>query len=617
MSFGWSASDIASLVKLAYKTTQGARAACGEYDELTRETSSLHTILNRLSLEVAKPDSSINRQRSYRRELESIGTGCQEVLAQLDKILVKYNALSEQERSARRLWKKIRFGSGVVADVAELRSRVTYYISALSLFLNLVSVGTVGAVEKKMDQAGGELRDIKTAVNEITAHLLSTERREGSVLTAYTNDDRDAWRELRRGLVKSGFRDTLVRTHMHTIMAYVKELGDRGVLDEIHSDEAGLPTNPESEEDGESAEVNPKAVSSLILRSYVREDNPSAIPEDENQQEHLAQSEDKSPASPSNETGSRSKARVAFEGDSGQLFDDTASADPSKGLIKSTFTVQPHQSESHNSQILQGLLPSISETLERAKFLKHDNLHYYSSNSALSNFYADLIFLDELKLPHFIADDAVIHNINVPIGSNGLGLEQLLRSIRYRLISISFHGDSIKHPEDSNTRRHRYFMSEPAVSLLLHLRFPKAASVIDVISIETLDFRRLTTLCSVFAADYIHAVINPVQDPVVDLQELISKLQDWQADFDRSLPNNNKRLQRHYGPSLLHLLTQEPGIAVSVRNAKKLLTDLPVPEVPRWYHYPRLFADVTRYPPWLPPAAWETPRLRSERTANG
>ncbi|KAI4250789.1 MAG: hypothetical protein L6R42_008629, partial [Xanthoria sp. 1 TBL-2021] len=163
MSFGWSASDIALLVKLAYKTAQGARAACGQYDELTQDTSSLHTILNRLHLEVASPESSVNRQESYGRELKSIATGCEDVLTQLDKILVKYNALSEQERSARRLWKKIRFGSGAVADVAELRCRVTYYTSALNLFLNLVSMGTVGAVEKKMDQAGGDLRDIKSA----------------------------------------------------------------------------------------------------------------------------------------------------------------------------------------------------------------------------------------------------------------------------------------------------------------------------------------------------------------------------------------------------------------------------------------------------------------------
>lgn len=241
-----------------------------------------------------------------------------------------------------------------------------------------------------------------------------------------------------------------------------------------------------------------------------------------------------------------------------------------------------------------------------------NNLRYYSSTSLVSNSNTDLIYLDELKLPHFIADDAVIHNINVPIGSDGLGLEQLLRSIRYRLISISFHGDSTsgKHPIDSKGRRHREFMMKQAVSLLLHLRFPKASNLVNII--ESLDFRRLTTLCSVFAADYIRAVTNPVQDPVIDLQDLISRLQDWQAEFDRSLPNKNEQLQQHYGTSLLYLLTQEPGVAVRVRKAKKLLKDLPVPEVRRWYHYPRLFADVTRYPPWLPPAAWETPRLRSE-----
>ncbi len=163
-------SDVALLVRLAYKTTQGARAACGQYDELTRETSSLHIVLNRLQTEVAKPESSINRQPSYRRELLSISTGCEEVLTQLDKVLVKYNALSEQERSIHRLWKKIRFGNGAIVDVADLRSQITSYTSTLSFFLNLVSAGAVGDVEKKMDQAGGDLQDIKAAVNNITAH---------------------------------------------------------------------------------------------------------------------------------------------------------------------------------------------------------------------------------------------------------------------------------------------------------------------------------------------------------------------------------------------------------------------------------------------------------------
>ena len=259
MSFGSSISDIALLVQLAYKTTQGARTACGEYDELTRETSSLHIVLSRLQVEVTKPEGSINRRGgTYGQELRSISSGCEDVLTQLDKILIKYNALSEQERSARRLWKKIRFGNGAVADVAELRSRVTYYTSALSLLLNLISVGTVGEVEKKMDRAGGDLKDIKIAVNSITARLMATAGHEGSVMTAYTNDDRDAWRELRRGLASDGFSDSLVRKHKKRIMAYVKELGTRGILDidDAKEFEEGAIVSREQDGDSKSTVLN-------------------------------------------------------------------------------------------------------------------------------------------------------------------------------------------------------------------------------------------------------------------------------------------------------------------------------------------------------------------------
>ncbi|KAL8658704.1 MAG: hypothetical protein Q9226_000818 [Calogaya cf. arnoldii] len=176
MSFGWSASDLALLVRLAYKTSQGARAACGQYDELTRETSSLHVVLNRLKVEAAKPGNPINKDKAHGKELGIIANGCKDVLTQLDKVLVEYNALSEQERSVRRLWKKIKFGNGVVADVAVLRSKITYYTSSLTLFLNMASLGTIGNVEGKMDKAGGDLQDIKNAVNRLSALISETQQ---------------------------------------------------------------------------------------------------------------------------------------------------------------------------------------------------------------------------------------------------------------------------------------------------------------------------------------------------------------------------------------------------------------------------------------------------------
>ena len=236
MSFGYSISDAVLLTQLAWKTVQNARKACGEHDELTREVLSLQVVLRRLEQEVEKPGNPIHEKKSgetYKQELKVIVDGCRKVLSVLDQVLTKYNALSEQERSGRKLWQKIRFGNGTMGDLAEQRGKLTYYTSALSLFLNMVSMGTMGRVERQMTDAGGELKEIKVAVHGITAHLMSrSNRHEGSILTAYADDDRAVWKEFRRELVEDGFSSSVIRKHKRLIKAYIEELGSRGLLDE-------------------------------------------------------------------------------------------------------------------------------------------------------------------------------------------------------------------------------------------------------------------------------------------------------------------------------------------------------------------------------------------------
>ena len=60
MSFGYSVGDFVLLTQLAWRSLQNARRACGEHDELAREASSLHVILQRLEIEVSKPHSIFN-----------------------------------------------------------------------------------------------------------------------------------------------------------------------------------------------------------------------------------------------------------------------------------------------------------------------------------------------------------------------------------------------------------------------------------------------------------------------------------------------------------------------------------------------------------------------------
>ena len=233
MSFGYSASDAVMLGQLAWKTFQNSRKACGEHDELTREVSSLHMVIRRLEQEASKPESPINRPGDRcKEELQGIVGGCETVLKLLDRVLEKYNTLSEKERSVKKLWQRVRFGNGELADIRDIREKLTYYTSALSLFVNMVSMGSIGRVEQKMETAGGDIREIRIAVNGITAHLLSATNREGSVLTTYADDDKAVWKEFRKELIEEGFSSSIIRKHKRLIKAYIKELGDRGLLDD-------------------------------------------------------------------------------------------------------------------------------------------------------------------------------------------------------------------------------------------------------------------------------------------------------------------------------------------------------------------------------------------------
>ena len=233
MSFGFSISDAFALGQLAWNTVQNSRKACGEHDELTREVSALHVVLLRLQQEVEKPESPINKSGdTCREELQVIAKDCGKVLRLLDKILDKYNALSERERSGRKLWQKVKFGNGETGDIGKLRSKIVLYTSTMTFYLNMVSMGAVGRIEQKMNSAGGILKDLQLAVNSITAHFVAKSTYEESVFTTYADDEKAVWREFRRELVHDGFSSSVIRNHKRTIMKYVKELGSRGLLDD-------------------------------------------------------------------------------------------------------------------------------------------------------------------------------------------------------------------------------------------------------------------------------------------------------------------------------------------------------------------------------------------------
>ena len=253
MSFGYSIGDAITLVQLAWRTVEGARKACGEHDDLTTEVLRHHAVLAHVQSEISDPASAINHSDDSRTaELRRYISGCERHLRSLELILDRYNSLSDAERSIKKLWHKVRFGNGEVQNVAAIRRKVMTYTSAISMTLQLVSMGSQGRMEQRLRRQGGDLEGISQSVNLILARL-NIESGEGSIMTDYTGDDRAFWRDLRRELVMEGYKSSSLRKHKDLIKAYVMELGAKGVLDEETKGKEGLTVVQEkAESSGES-----------------------------------------------------------------------------------------------------------------------------------------------------------------------------------------------------------------------------------------------------------------------------------------------------------------------------------------------------------------------------
>jgi hypothetical protein len=240
--------------------------------------------------------SLINR-RENAQELHGILDGCEKVLKILDDILQKYNSLGENERRVKKLWKRVRFGNGEMQDLGQLRAKVSHYTSAISLFLNMLTVGSLGKIEQQMDSGGDDLRAIRHAVNSITAHLLS-DHREGSVLTNYEDDDKAVWKAFRRELVADGFSSAIIHKHKKLIKAYVIELGDRGLLDDSGEVERQKALTPSTENDhqedspreAQAQIMEPDGETECIKKVDTTEDQESCkIPEKTRPSSHIVQ----------------------------------------------------------------------------------------------------------------------------------------------------------------------------------------------------------------------------------------------------------------------------------------------------------------------------------------
>lgn len=167
MSFGYSVGDVLLVIELARKTYTNCLRAPREFCEAGQAVKSLYIVLKALEDEVNDPRSPLLRHEQRQNDFVDITASCLSVLAELDKIVVKYSSLGTNDVKLRH---RLGFPN---EEITQLRGKLGFYTSTLSSLLGTVGLGSLGRLEKTLNNT--ELRNIKVQETMRTErHNIST-----------------------------------------------------------------------------------------------------------------------------------------------------------------------------------------------------------------------------------------------------------------------------------------------------------------------------------------------------------------------------------------------------------------------------------------------------------
>ena len=227
MSFGFGVSDIISLTTLTARAYNNWKNACGEYAAITGELQSLSITLRKVESEAQSTDSLLSGNGGDHTELATIADNCKVVVVELNRIVTKFKSLGS---SRSKNWHRIQLAH---THHRNLRTRLTTNTQILSTYLNTIGIVTLARVEKHTQQVPEiaetvkrverELQDMTRAIDQRAAEVRAG-RREASILSTYSNDDKDVWKQFRRDLISAGFKSARVHKYSGQLQSYLKTL---------------------------------------------------------------------------------------------------------------------------------------------------------------------------------------------------------------------------------------------------------------------------------------------------------------------------------------------------------------------------------------------------------
>lgn len=126
MNFGFSVGDFLAVGQLCWKVYKKCKDSPGNYTELSSEVGALHNVIK----ETEELLSQQGLTTGQTVKLTTCRQGCEDVLKDLDKLLVKYESLGT---NSRRTFDRMGFG---MQDMNGIRLRLISNVTMLDAFNN-------------------------------------------------------------------------------------------------------------------------------------------------------------------------------------------------------------------------------------------------------------------------------------------------------------------------------------------------------------------------------------------------------------------------------------------------------------------------------------------------
>jgi hypothetical protein len=223
MSFGFSIDDTTLLAQLTTRAYNEWKKTCGEYANVTGSLEALEKLLARIEAEALAPNSIFTKSSEDLWGWKTVLTDCRSVVNKLETIISNDKNLGT---SRRRNWDRLRKAFKNLDDVnRDLIEKTT----SISAYFSVIGLSSQEMVEN------GLLRKLLRRIDNMAAQLRKGNNPLRSTMTmgTYDGDDKSLWRELRRDLLRKGFRGRDIKCYSIALQIYWRKLQRDGMLGQV------------------------------------------------------------------------------------------------------------------------------------------------------------------------------------------------------------------------------------------------------------------------------------------------------------------------------------------------------------------------------------------------